>query len=105
MPEPAARESITIYRVTCTGAQRMEECGSGYSLTSWGQDTVAYKGDDDGGETYEMPAGYSVGVDAANVRRIYDARNVEADLIDGGHGPCLLGPNYEQLIPLKRVRL
>ena len=51
---------VTIYNITRYQAYMADECGSGYTLTPWGKDTLYYKGDDDGGRQYHLPDGYEV---------------------------------------------
>jgi len=40
-------KTIKAYRVTCTEAYMMDEQGTGYSFSPWGQDTDRYKGYDE----------------------------------------------------------
>lgn len=63
---------VTIYTTTTTAAYMADECGTRYSLQPWGSNAPYYEGHDDGGERYELPAGYTVGEDATGMPAIFD---------------------------------
>lgn len=52
--------NITLYRITCTEAYRMDETGIRYALRPWGNNTEYYRGEDDGGQEYRLPDGYTL---------------------------------------------
>jgi len=83
------REIVRVYAVTCVEAYMMSERGSGYSLDPWGTDTRYYKGYDDGGKEYLVPAGYHVGTDGSGARRIYDQDGYPCEIISQDGGPAL----------------
>lgn len=92
--------TTTIYRINCTRGYQASECGSHYSLETWGNNTDYYEGDDDGGEEYILPAGYSTGECVDGTPGIFDPTGKYAAIVDGGHGPCLVRNTDGQLIPL-----
>jgi hypothetical protein len=71
----------------------MYEQGVHYSLSPWGTDTDRYKGNDDGGEGYQLPDGYEVAEDVTGDLQIYNA---------AGHACILVGRNYPALIDADR---
>lgn len=52
--------TIKLYKVFCAEAPMMKETGFHYALTPWGSDTLIYKGEDDGGQEYNLPAGFEL---------------------------------------------
>jgi hypothetical protein len=52
--------TIKIYEVTVDEAYMMSEKGTCFSLAPWGDNTIHYKGTDDGGQDYIIPDEYEV---------------------------------------------
>lgn len=65
--------TVTIYKIDVDEAFAAYECGTYFSLSPWGEDTVYYKGDDDGGRRYLLPDGYHVAKTAIGNKAVYDA--------------------------------
>lgn len=54
------KAKVTLYKVTCENGYMMNEQGTNFSLTPWGNDTAHYQGYDDGGKEYFLPDGYDL---------------------------------------------
>lgn len=84
---------VKIYTVTVTRAPMAScECGKFLSLAPWSGNSMDYEGYDDGGTTYTLPDGYTVGVS------------------DDGQKPAILDPqgqeqNIQRHAPSGRVQL
>ncbi len=75
-----SQTKATIYKHFISEAHQVSEKGVGYSMRPWGDDTAYYKGSDDGGRQYLLPAGYSVGRTQDGARAIFDAQDRYIDL-------------------------
>ena len=96
--------TVKLYKVTCTkGYMASLECGTGYSLTPWGENTVDYEGYDDGGKDYILPDGYSVGQDQFDVPHIYDENDNYCQFVSVNGNPAIV---IDEPLPkiLKRVK-
>ena len=51
---------VTLYKTTCDNSYMMDEQGTSFSLTPWGNNTAQYQGYDDGGKEYVLPTGYEL---------------------------------------------
>jgi len=73
--------TVTIYKVECTKAYQMNEQGTGYSLTPWGNNTDHYEGDDDGGRLYTLPEGYTVAQCNSDTNELYDEQGKHCSIV------------------------
>jgi hypothetical protein len=81
-------KKVKIYTITCTQGFQMAEQGTNYSLTPWGNDTVYYKGFDDGGKDYELPEGFEVAETNDGTPAIYKG-NDHYDLYKQFNSPAI----------------
>ena len=79
-------QTARLYLVTCDNGYMMDEQGSHYSLTPWGNDTRYYQGHDDGGVLYNLPAGYHVGIGKDEQEHIYNSADCPAEIVTHSSG-------------------
>lgn len=63
--------TATIYRHFIHEAPTAWETGEGWSLEPWGCNTAFFKGEDDGGKLYRLPAGLHVAEDRFGIKGLY----------------------------------
>ena len=67
--------TVKIYKTTVTEAYMMSEQKKRFSLSPWGDNTVYYKGEDDGGRDYILPDEYTVGMSSSESMEFYRRDN------------------------------
>lgn len=92
--------TVKIYTVVCTEAYQMSETGERFSLSPWGKDTDRYKGYDDGGKDYILPAGYTVELSQEDIPMIF-FENQLITLVSYNGRPAL--QHYSNTVPLKKA--
>jgi hypothetical protein len=56
-------KTVRIYTQTVYAAYLASETGDHFALTPWDKNTPTYQGEDDGGKSYILPEGYTLGRD------------------------------------------
>ena len=85
--------TVKIYKITREQTYMADEQGEGYSLEQWGNDTLYYKGYDDGGKEYQLPEGYEVAKTVSGDLAIYDASGNYCDLFTQNGKPAIVTPS------------
>lgn len=83
-------KTVKIYTLSCYQGYSIGEEGESFSLTPWGNDTVSYKGYDDGGVGYILPDGFHLGYTVSNELLIWDADDDYCMLVNHNSNPAII---------------
>ena len=95
-------KTVKIYTVQCYEGQMISETGKTYQLQPWGNNTIDYKGEDDGGHDYILPKAYETAQDNNKMLHIYNGDDV-CKLIDYNGSPAIVDANVTHPIKLKKA--
>lgn len=93
-----SKNTVTLYKVTCTKGYQMSEQGENFSLSPWSNNTSYYEGYDDGGKEYILPEGYEVDEGNDEQLHIYDSNGSYCVLSKKFNSPCILSNNGEEIM-------
>ena len=102
--------TIKLYRCYQYEAIRIDQTGEYFSLTPYGNNTLYFKGYDDGGKEYILPEGYSIGETYYGDTAIFDKDNYYVHLCVKDDSPALIiptmyGNRYIKLNPVLEIAI
>lgn len=84
---------VKIFKIHVERAPMMMECGDGFSLGPWGDNTASYYGWDDGGKYYILPENYELSETQYGERGIYNKRHKYCEIDIRNDYPILIDIN------------